>query len=497
MAGSSDELTLDEAAERARALDDEFEELKLLRDSPIQHSPFMPRLPGQSGRERRRNRQQLAQLAIAYNELAMGTLKAHPDLSLELLQRALLCAPKGDIAVAKTLSNLGVASLQRGKVQQALRYLRQAVSLDGELDLQSRARGQLNLCAALNMVGQHSAALESAERAVQLLTPSPPPEPRAAAARGAAGGGAGAAGAAHARPSPRSIGGRAAPAAQRRAAEQEQQGSVSAEREAAPPAAEATVPSPASAPAPTDPSSSPRPAAAAAMAMTTTITGTSTGTGGGDGSSGRAAGGDLGVLRAIALHNCCACHEFLGQFSLALLAATRALRAAEAALPPGDPLLSRLRTVAATVEARDLECLQRAGKPALKGDMRGPLSLSQPTPRTRPSARRQVLSDAEAALVAGHIRRRLAIKERRTPQQLVASLTKPTAANRASAAELKYERERKEREISKARALRSRVGSDDPASGPASGQVMSWRAPLVHPASKNCLSHPPRPVCSL
>ena len=88
MAGSSDELTLDEAAERARALDDEFEELKLLRDSPIQHSPFMPRLPGQSGRERRRNRQQLAQLAIATcPQRGEGIIRLRLGLCLAVNQR--------------------------------------------------------------------------------------------------------------------------------------------------------------------------------------------------------------------------------------------------------------------------------------------------------------------------------------------------------------------------------------------------------------------------
>ena len=48
LAGAS-EVPLDEVTARARALDDEFEALRILRDSPIQHSPFMPRLPDQIG----------------------------------------------------------------------------------------------------------------------------------------------------------------------------------------------------------------------------------------------------------------------------------------------------------------------------------------------------------------------------------------------------------------------------------------------------------------
>jgi len=58
----------------------------------------------------------------------------------------------------------------------------------------------------------------------------------------------------------------------------------------------------------------------------------------------------LTVMRAIAHHNISACHEHLRQFEPALAEAQYALRLAQLALPLTDVLLSRLQSVAASIE---------------------------------------------------------------------------------------------------------------------------------------------------
>lgn len=68
------------------------------------------------------------------------------------------------------------------------------------------------------------------------------------------------------------------------------------------------------------------------------------------------------VLRAVALHNCCASHEFLGQHSTALAEARKAYRLASAALPGEDPLVSRLRDVEASVEQKVNSSFGSGGK---------------------------------------------------------------------------------------------------------------------------------------
>lgn len=54
---------------------------------------------------------------------------------------------------------------------------------------------------------------------------------------------------------------------------------------------------------------------------------------------------DRAALLAIAFHDCCCCHEYLGQPSHAKLAASRALRVANKALPADDRLRRRLERV--------------------------------------------------------------------------------------------------------------------------------------------------------
>ena len=58
---------------------------------------------------------------------------------------------------------------------------------------------------------------------------------------------------------------------------------------------------------------------------------------------------DLQVLRAVASHNCCASHEFLGKFATAHTEARRAFKLASEVLPADDGLVRRLQMVESSV----------------------------------------------------------------------------------------------------------------------------------------------------
>ena len=169
----------------AKQLDEQMERLRARRDAELAQSPFHPVNRGQSVGDRMRMRNAGVRLSGEYNALAMAALETDPELAFSLLQRGLTAAPKGDVSLVKTLCNLGVCCLHTGRAMPALRYLRQAVALEGPhvqggtLDRAFRARVRLNLCAALNHSREYNAALAHAEAAVALLSPSPPPAPRA------------------------------------------------------------------------------------------------------------------------------------------------------------------------------------------------------------------------------------------------------------------------------------------------------------------------------
>ena len=59
---------------------------------------------------------------------------------------------------------------------------------------------------------------------------------------------------------------------------------------------------------------------------------------------------EICVMKAIAHHNISTCHEHLHQYEPALAEARRARRLAQSALPAGEPLLVRLRTVDRAIE---------------------------------------------------------------------------------------------------------------------------------------------------
>ena len=135
---------------------------------------------------------------------------------------------------------------------------------------------------------------------------------------------------------------------------------------------------------------------------------------------------ELAALRAVALHNCCACHEFLGQYTAALTQARRALRLAEKALPEGDSLLERLRSVEEAVSGRQREQLVRAGKPA-DGSWDARLSASDGDLHGKSKGKGRAL-----AAVGSSPPPRRALRRRDTTT-LVAALMQPTAAARAAA----------------------------------------------------------------
>lgn len=153
------------------------------------------------------------------------------------------------------------------------------------------------------------------------------------------------------------------------------------------------------------------------------------------------------VLRAVALHNCCACFEFLGQYSHALQVAKRALRAASAVLPPTDPLLARLQAVEAAVASQEREQLLRAGKPT---ERRLPLghSLTLAGSHADPASQtaRQARLAAEAAAAAPPPKPKRSKEERKAALE---GLLRPTKA-----AQLAAEEAHRKAEAEKARALR-------------------------------------------
>jgi hypothetical protein len=72
------------------------------------------------------------------------------------------------------------------------------------------------------------------------------------------------------------------------------------------------------------------------------------------------------VLRAMALHNCCASNEFLGKFSTAQTEARRAYRLAREVLPADDGLVQRLQFVELSVEQKVYETFSKSREFAIR-----------------------------------------------------------------------------------------------------------------------------------
>lgn len=97
--------------------------------------------------------------------------EASVEVSFECLKNALYAASREEQEQIISLANLGACCLRRLKPVVAIRYLRRATLVDESSDVQSRARNRLNLCAALNMLGEHNEALEQARPLPCLTSP--------------------------------------------------------------------------------------------------------------------------------------------------------------------------------------------------------------------------------------------------------------------------------------------------------------------------------------
>ena len=118
---------------------------------------------------RRLLRDKSAYLCRTYNALGVAYTEQKPEMAHALLLRARTCAAATKDASLKitTLGNIGVCWLRRGSPSTATTALRQAMRLDVEhphtLDLETRTKLRLNLCAALCQLGSHADALEQAK----------------------------------------------------------------------------------------------------------------------------------------------------------------------------------------------------------------------------------------------------------------------------------------------------------------------------------------------
>ena len=132
---------------------------------------------------------------------------------------------------------------------------------------------------------------------------------------------------------------------------------------------------------------------------------------------------DVAVLRALAHHNCCVCHEHLGRTSLALQEARRATRLARAVLEEDDPLLQQLEATEESVGVKERLQLSVAGR------QEGFPSLVMRSSMSDPGLARA--SAQQKAAAAAKLARGLPKLRHRSSRTLIKSLTKSTAATDA------------------------------------------------------------------
>ena len=145
-----------------RSLDAQWTRYRKESGAPIADTVFSPMLQSKVARELLA--ESGADLSRRYNSSGMACLPHNAEVAYECLQRALFTATRSrdSQAMALALSHLGVHAQTQAKTAQALRYLRRAVAVRGG-SLASRVRVRLNLCTALNQLGEHSEALRAAE----------------------------------------------------------------------------------------------------------------------------------------------------------------------------------------------------------------------------------------------------------------------------------------------------------------------------------------------
>ena len=116
-------------------------------------------------------------LILRWNKLAMERLRTaqySEALSLlhqaESLLRSSPPSPTSSRLLGITLNNLGCYYKRRKQPNVALRYLTQAMEMEGgEMDWIDRAGTQLNLCAIYSQLGKHSEGLQCAFEAFKVL----------------------------------------------------------------------------------------------------------------------------------------------------------------------------------------------------------------------------------------------------------------------------------------------------------------------------------------
>ena len=119
-------------------------------------------------------------LAASYNTIAMNCIqKEDYDQAYEILKKAdALTEPDSSLFDEKirlklravTLNNLGCFYKRKGKFHAALHHVQKALKIELACDSVDNPAGtHLNLCAILSQLGRHSAALEHAQCAIELL----------------------------------------------------------------------------------------------------------------------------------------------------------------------------------------------------------------------------------------------------------------------------------------------------------------------------------------
>lgn len=111
------------------------------------------------------------QLCEICNILAVFYLKKDDVKSaLDLLKKSEVLCENNELGKAMTYNNLACYYRRIGKLKTALKYLEQALSIEGRLSkVDTQADTHLNICAVLSQLNKHELALNHAMSAVILL----------------------------------------------------------------------------------------------------------------------------------------------------------------------------------------------------------------------------------------------------------------------------------------------------------------------------------------
>lgn len=102
-----------------------------------------------------------------YNRLSIECLKQEDySKTLTYLQKAQNFTQHDPTGKAMTFNNFACYYRQQGKLGISLKYLKRALAID---DTSKEAESHLNICAVLSDMGHHTAALQHAQLALELL----------------------------------------------------------------------------------------------------------------------------------------------------------------------------------------------------------------------------------------------------------------------------------------------------------------------------------------